>query len=348
MNTSLDLLQYNTFLEEKNIAQFPGNSITVLWLWDTNPNEDLHPDTSLNTNHLLGLLYCRKMYFSNQETFATTHIPLHSNLKIFEIAPGCMNLQQLMDSLLNICVQWPSFLQKYPDLKKSVFCYVDQCAYRFGFFVSHALEGSMLNMEHHTEQYKANLRILTKNGVRRFLSIFLALYRNFYLSLKCTLVPGTFFNCEIRRPHMEASMEEFDLICMHNTLPVGAKLLYKNDFRGMYNHVSQVVFYHNQKYDRINRVEWNMLESSTDAIHILPALRQLHPEVNLLYEEDDFTENKQWVWILVPGRVYLMDPQKNIFYSPDVTVLYQKYVTETVKSTPTKTDKMTPFSAFTT
>ena len=74
-------------------------------------------------------------------------------------------------------------------------------------------------------------------------------------------------------------------------------------------------------------------------------LMQLFPLITIKYEEDNIdlsqseslsdplsdTKHPQkvasgsgWCWLVVSGRIYLVDPQKNVWYSPSVTSLLQK------------------------
>ncbi len=122
---------------------------------------------------------------------------------------------------------------------------------------------------------------------------------------------------------MEASGDEFNLLCMHLSLPVAAKMNYKHDFPEMYNHVSQVVFFHNSEYQRVPRAKLEEL-STAPAEQVLPALMQMHPTITVKYEEDPIdlsVPGRDWWWLVVAGRVYLVDPGRNVWYSPNVTSL---------------------------
>ena len=64
-------------------------------------------------------------------------------------------------------------------------------------------------------------------------------------------------------------------------------------------------------------------------MHVLPALRQLYPEVELCYEEDriDLVAGPgRWLWLAVPGRIYLVAPDGGVFHSANVAALLRKYV----------------------
>ena len=171
---------------------------------------------------------------------------------------------------------------------------------------------------------------MTRAFIRRTVCTFLVLYRHLHLLSVCETVPGHWCDPGITKYHVEASNDEFNLLCMHLTLPVAAKLNYKHDFPGMFNHVSQVVFFHNSEYERTPRAALECF--STAAIeHVLPALRELYPDIKVRYEEDimDLSETgsvSEWFWLVVAGRVYLVDPGRKVWYSTDVTSLLGVYL----------------------
>ena len=137
-------------------------------------------------------------------------------------------------------------------------------------------------------------------------------------------VPDAWCDCGISKYHVEASGDDFNVLCMHLSLPVAGRLNYKHDFPEMYNHVSQAVFFHNPEYQRQARVALDDLKTAPPE-QVLPALWQLHPEIQVLYEEDNIDlsgEGREgWAWLVVAGRVYLVGPDNSVWYSPSVTSL---------------------------
>ena len=293
---------------ERGIKPSDMQGLLQEWVWLTDPEEDLHPKVLFNKNQLVGLLYCRSL--PKQECD--------------------MTLQEVLDGLENICKEWPLYIAKYTDPEmpenQKVYTFVELCMTRFAELATHALPSAVLDNAMLTEEYNQSLRKLTGAAVRRLLNTFLILQRHFYLFRKCENVPAESFDCKIRRPHVEASMDEFDVLCMHFFIPVGARLRYKNDFRGMYNHISQVMYFHNPDFTRIPRLPWDQVAATGDCIQVLPALRELFPEIPIWFEEDDFyTKKWDWAWLLVPGRVYLLAPDHSIYHSPDITTLFSIY-----------------------
>ena len=85
------------------------------------------------------------------------------------------------------------------------------------------------------------------------------------------MAPDAWCDCGISKYHVEASGDDFNMICMHLGLPVAAKMNYKHDFPEMYNHVSQVVFFHNSEYQRVARAKLEALDSGCCAAGAGPA-----------------------------------------------------------------------------
>ena len=84
-----------------------------------------------------------------------------------------------------------------------------------------------------------------------------------------------------------------------------------------------MVYFHNPQYERTPRVPFERL-AEAEPVHVLPALRQLRPTIEVRYEEDhvDLAAGPgRWLWLVVPGRVYLAGPDGRVYHSPDVTAL---------------------------
>lgn len=324
-----NLLEYNTLLEQKRFSELPSIDLFRLWVWETDPNEEIIPKILMNTNHITGLLYCRRLALTSHRKAETT-IQLQGHLQVNSVHPLDMNLKQLDDALENFCIEWPAYIQE-KTASKNMFQYIELCLYRFGLLASFAWPDTVLNDPLITELHPGtdNQRRLTPCALRKFLIRFLILYRHFYLYTHAVKIEPKPFDCKIRNPHVQASMDAFHLLCMHYLIPVAARLQYKNEFRGMYNHISQVMYKHNPKYERIARMSLDELEKTGDPMHVLPALWELHPEVQVYYEEDHFYHEKvlpQWAWLIVAGRVYLLQPDKTIYYSENVASLYDLYL----------------------
>ena len=320
------------------------------WLWKTDPEEPFAQDVLLNRCQLLGFLFCLSRGLdepvTSEEGQSGTVGAMDSpqRLTLMEKPVCAMTLRELKDTIENIQIEWPAFigrLDQNPNAQANldaVLQLIDQCVGRFGQLCLSVYDevtlddlGSVEAASGHSEGV-GRLKV-TLACIRRTVCTFLILYRHLFLLSVCETVPARWCDPGITKYHVEASNDEFNLVCMHLTLPVAAKLNYKHDFPGMFNHVSQVVFFHNSEYQRIPRASLETF-STASVEHVLPALMQLYPSIRVQYEEDyvdlslaaQFNKGNEWFWMIVPGRVYLVDPERKVWYSSDVTSLLGVYL----------------------
>ena len=299
------------------------------WLWRTDPEEPYSADVLMNRCQLLGLLIC--LYKGALADTHTPHTPntLTARFSLME-TPICeMSLQELKDTIENLQLEWPSFLERLPQNPNAqqnldaVVLMIDQCVARFGALCSQTYSAEVLDDLCSVDEAGPGQYCISTACIRRTVCTFLVLYRHLHLLAVAETASGEWCDCGISKYHLEASNDDFNLLCMHLSLPVGAKLNYKMDFAQMYNHVSQAVFFHNPEYQRTARVGLDRL-SAAGPEQVLPALWQLYPEIKVKYEEDaiDLTSaGREWVWFVVAGRIYLVEPGRRVWYSPSVTSL---------------------------
>ena len=213
---------------------------------------------------------------------------------------------------------------------------VNQCAARFGELAGTAAGDSVMDdpseTQPATERALRDQLTLTPGALRRMAGSLLIMYRHLHLLSVCVNVPSSQgYDPGLSKYHYEASQDEFNLLCMHISLPVAARLNYRHDFPGMYNHVSQVVYFHNSLYVREKRHPIEEIQTAP-AAHVLPAVRELYPEIKLRYEEDRFdptVPGKEWYWLLLAGRVYLVTPEPKVLYSENLCDLLKVFVERT-------------------
>ena len=306
------------------------------WLWGSDPEEAFAPGILMNRCHLLGLLVCRHQAGVAQGQGAA-HVGACSDARmtLMKKEPAQMSLRELKDTVDNVLIEWPRFLDRLEDNPRAdenfraVTALLDACLARFGHLASHPGPVSVFDDASCTEPHTAEGQCrLTRPAMRRMLGGFMVMYRHLYLLSKAEEVEPEPHDCGVRRHHMEASMDDFHLLCMSMRLPVAARLNYKQDFPGMYNHVSQVVYFHNPQYERLQRIALDQV-SAGEPMQVLPALCQLHPEVELAYEEDHLdlsAPTGKWRWMILPGRVYLVGPDSRVYRSENVTSLMRIYL----------------------
>ena len=317
---------YNTL----NITGELPENIWEEWLWRTDPEEKYSPQVLMNRCQLLGLLICLCKGMSIQSCGKTQSTD--SRLTLMETPVGSMTLSELKDTVENLQVEWPAFLGRLPENPnaqrnlEAVVEMVDKCMARFGVLCSRSDTIEVMDDLASVDPSKddPDRYQLTLPCIRRTVCTFLVLFRHLHLLAVAREVPNEWCDMGITKYHMEASNDDFHSLCMHLSLPVSAKLNYKHDFPEMYNHVSQAVFFHNSEYQRVQRASLDGLATAAPE-HVLPALMQLYPIIGVRYEEDniDLSEGAsgEWFWLVVAGRIYLIDPERTVWYSPSITSL---------------------------
>jgi hypothetical protein len=321
-----DLLDYNMEIESTGkLSNY--DHVFHHFLWGSNPFEAYHPEVLYNRNHLLGILICRHCYSTNTpETLQVTA----DRFILSDIPPHKMTLKQIKDTLANIQFEWPLFLLKSPTEHsiQAVKWLLEACTSRIGEFLTNPMSDEILNDIQDTQPHlKTTDKTLSPSATRRLLGSILLIHRHIYLYSHCEevdLAPGTICDTGVTMYHHEASTEHFHKLCMHYSLPIAGKIHYKHDFPGMYNDVSQAVFFHDNNYKRTNREPY----TTTNPLHLLPSVSLLYPEITIKFEDDLFDPTKSdqgWYWILLPQRIYLVSPEPQIYYSDNLTVLVKIY-----------------------
>lgn len=356
----------NDIVEEHR--QHLPDSIWMEWLWHTDPLEECHMDVMLNRMHLLGLLIARyrasikppchqSMAQILQQRQQQQQQPVQRQRQLLWLFDGPVSkytLRQLSDSLQNILIQWNRkeeaaveaglIIHKMQDA-------VDALFHRFG-----VLASGTGHSHHHDspyddpgsiEKYPAdeNQVMLSRICIRKFVNIFLVLYRHMHCweaREEAATPPSS--DCGIKLHHIMAASDDFSRLSMHWDLMPAAKLNYVHDFRGLFNCISQVVYFHNPQYERRKQERKNIDAVSTgmggniEMVQLVPCYMQLHPEILVEHEDTNIFSPRsssdaksKWAWLIMGRVVYLCSPWDNeeqarsIFFHPNTAVLLQMY-----------------------
>jgi hypothetical protein len=317
------------------------------WLWGTDPEEPYHMDVLLNRNQLLALLVCRYKHLNCTEARdlgGGNGFSQGNRMTIMEKPVHSMTWRELKDTMANVLFEWPAFLDRLrhniraKHNLRQVLHLVNLCAARFGALAYMAAGEEILDDPSETQPstdrtHTAGMMMLTSGALRRMAGSLLIMYRHLHLLAVCVKVQPQNYEPGISKYHYEASNDAFNLLCMHISLPVAARLNYRHDFPGMYNHVSQVVYFHNSQYIRTARHPLQDLKNAS-AIHVLPAIQELFPEIPLKFEEEKFDPSKGaegWYWLLLAGRIYLVTPEPRVLFSENVADLLKVYIDSTAR-----------------
>jgi hypothetical protein len=328
----------NANLERDGVLANPGQ-LWVDWVWKADPEEPFEPAILMNRSHLLGLLACRHMAGVMQSSQQPRQKPApdcgDDRMTLLSKSPSDYTLRELRDTVDNLLIEWPQFVcrlgsnPRAADNLAAVAELVDGCFARLGHLAQRPAGANLFDDAASTEPHGPESMRLSRPGLRRLLGSFMALYRHLDLLRRAERAPDRpDAQCEIRKHHVEASNDDFHMLCMNLLLPAAAKLNYKQDFPGMYNHVSQVTYFHNPQYERTPRAELEEILRTGEPAQALPAISQIHPEIELAYEEDavDLSgPTGKWRWLVLPRRVYLVGPDSRVYHHDNVFHLLAVY-----------------------
>ncbi len=312
------------------------------WLWSEDPNEEAHPDILMNRMQLLGLLIARfraayqDVHHASNKCLGDLLLdePSRKRLCLFQGVPvRSMSLRQLRDSVDNLQVEW--FRMRLAEtMQPRINDAVDALFHRFGVLASQPwpVAGEVLDDPSSIEPFREGVR-MTRICVRRFVNAFFAMYRGMIVwALRQTVADApNGFDCGIRIHHVVASSDDFSRISMHWDLMLAAKLNYIHDFRGYFNCISQVIYFHDPDYQRRPQDKKRIAEISSglvpdpdicrrtreenpiNAVHMVAPLLQLYPEIEVRHADDagDLLQRAAqggWTWLFAGHSLYLVDP----------------------------------------
>jgi hypothetical protein len=218
-----------------------------------------------------------------------------------------LSLRQLRDATEDLQLHWAAYTEDWDGALTAL----DALFARFGALcLTERAHDDLTAIDAETP-----LRI-GRAALRRFTALFCVLYRHAHLATTA-LDPPTppAPNHGIQLYHVQAGMEAFYLHAMHADLPPAARILYKQDFAGMYHCVTQVIYFHYPSYERRRQMDLQAIREGTSPVNALSAALELHPDVPVIMEDD--VRPAGWHWILLgSGKVYLIDPQRNAHTGP--------------------------------
>lgn len=349
-----DLVKMNQIVEDiVSPPDAPNNQLPAgiwdEWVFRSNPNEPPNAESLLNRCQLLGLLICR--YRAARQPPYTQPITLNpSRLTIIHNKPPSkMTLRELRDSMANLVLQWGPDIHSKPTIPiekdqstKQILLYLDACFHRLGELVwatwpvgcaDSPIADDVGSIERICLLNGVEHDQVTLSSMRSLINTFMMGYRLVHwIQLANIRVPDdtsdeNLQDCTpIHQHHVAASIDVFYQISMYYDLPPAARLNYRHMFSGLYNCISQPVYYHNPDYQRRIQLDLKQIAEAKVDISTLPIMLQMYPEVTILYDDDDLLDALPqsrgalkaseklyaWRWLLTSSRVYLFrwDPLK--------------------------------------
>ena len=254
------------------------------WLWETDPQE---PAELLNKNHLIGLLLAR--FRGRHRSHLANCIAAFPNIVHQSTNVAEFTLKHVRDQLDDLQLHWGVYVLDIEGCHELL----DALMTQFGRLCEQPKHDDSESVEPDGS--------ISVSALRHFLSIFLVLYRHLWLWSKSHeyKVDTTVM---LNKYHVEASTEMFDTHSMIAQLPPAARLLYMQDFKGMYHNLSQVVYFHFPDYDAPLQLPIEDLQRG-ETYHALAPLYQLYPDIPVLME-DEVPTSKCFI-LIGGGHVFL-------------------------------------------
>lgn len=337
------LSEYNRLLETKTCtsSSLPA-TIWHDWLWKCDPQEKISVKCPVNKHHLLGMLVAR---FRAKFQYIPPDIKLcnvlnDSLLIIVDTPVMQMTFRELKDSVDNLQIAWRKHIHSEDGIKAALellFC-------RFGEIISERQSEEVLDDPQCWDvmnDVDEGSRSLNIPSIRKMIDVFLILFRQLSLFSVAQDVMSDWTEheinmslpIEIRRHHVSASIDNFYSMSMFYDLLPGARLQYMHEFSGMYNSVTQVVYFHDQDYERQRQITLDEIVSGERPVNFLPCFLQLYPEVRVMYEDDLFVSilpgkkgDGKWYWLLISGAIFLLTPKGKVLHSDNMIYLANTYI----------------------
>jgi len=295
------------------------------WLWGTNGNAlPVEQCWDMNEMHVYGILCCIResvVLSSNAVTYTTSEIlpleeypelnivHLHTNKAIQDYS-----LREILDQLECLQLNWGKIIGALLDNDQVELAshLLKACMSRLGSIARHAFqtEGRVLDDPQHitplpdiqilqqAQQHHSSAPLLLTYGVvsrkclRQSICIFFALWRVVAIVEKTHYIadePQDQMDRVIRAlkaHHIESSIDFFNVFQQMIYLAPGMRLVYRTNFAGMYNDVSQVIYFHYPKFCR--QPQLSLTEIPQSNVHLLPLVMQLIPDIPVFYDDDTF------------------------------------------------------------
>jgi hypothetical protein len=274
----------------------------------------------LNKSHLLGLLIARYKARYEPEAMRFRLGEGLANIVHGSVLVQDLSLRQLRDTAEDLQMHWDRYCSVDWDQASVA---LDALVTRFGDL--NLVPGLPALMDDPASLDPERPGWMTVAAIRRFTSLFQVLYRHVHLFGEAVELPPTNPNMDVQGFHVQAGLETFYEHSMLADLPPASRIIYKQDFMGMYHCVSQVVYMHFPNYERRKQPSLDGVREGADPIATLSSAMQLRPDIKLAYE-DDAIDPSVWTWVLLSGgSVFLVGPEREEIYGGGVWSLFSKF-----------------------
>jgi len=292
------------------------------WIWNTNCNAlPLEECWDMNEMHIYGLLFIihESQVNQNFQSLTTENIfspERYEDLKVLHLTGAKtlnkFSLRELLDFIECLQLNWGKVIGVLLDDEALSLAEIilGCCCARLGEIATHCyeMEGTVLDDVQFTTSLPRALNakllkncqenpgkeygVISRKAVRQGICILHALYRVFHIIQKSKHVPkmqDIFYERilqSLKIHHIESSIDFFNVFQQMVYLAPGMRLVYRTNFAGMYNDVSQVIYFHYPKYSRQPQLPLKDIPYSN--MHLLALLTQLIPDISIWYDDDTY------------------------------------------------------------
>lgn len=334
------------------------------WLWGTNGNAlPLEQCWDMNEMHVFGIMCCIResvVLSSNAVTYTTNEIlPLeeYPELNIIHLhsdkAIQDYSLREMLDQLECLQLNWGKIIGSLLDNDQIELAshLLKACMSKLGSISRFAfqIEGHVLDDPQHItplpdiqvaqqqqQLTETSYGVISRKCLRQSICIFFSLWRVVFIVEKTKFIADEPLDQiervikALKTHHIESSIDFFNVFQQMVYLAPGMRLVYRTNFAGMYNDVSQVIYFHYPKFCRQPQLSLSEIPHSN--IHLLPLVMQLIPDIPVFYDDDTYipglnpkflksqvtlksgventtiisSDTIRWAWIVSCGEIFLI------------------------------------------
>ena len=126
----------------------------------------------------------------------------------------------------------------------------------------------------------------------------------------------------------EASLHDFYNFSMVSDCIPASILVYKHEYKEMFNDPSQVIYFHQPTYKRQRQIDFESITSlSAGDINVLPIILQIKPDVPVFFEHTGACNStacsaEPWSWLVIHRHVLLCDNNGKYYVAKNIYVLF--------------------------
>ena len=126
----------------------------------------------------------------------------------------------------------------------------------------------------------------------------------------------------------EASLHDFYNFSMVSDCIPASILVYKHEYKEMFNDPSQVIYFHQPMYKRQRQIDFESITSlSAGDINVLPIILQIKPDAPVFFEHTGACNStacstEPWSWLVIHRHVLLCDNNGRYYVAKNIYVLF--------------------------